>query len=1061
MTSDLQSRLQGAVGGTYRVERELGGGGMSRVFLAEETELGRKVVIKVLPPEMAAGVNVDRFRREIQLAARLQHPHVVQLLTAGASGDLLYYIMPFIQGESLRAKLAREGELPIPEAARILREVVDALAYAHRHGVVHRDIKPDNVLLSEGHAVVTDFGVAKAVSEATGSGMSLTSLGVALGTPAYMAPEQAVADPHVDHRADIYAVGILAYEMVCGRLPFSAGTPQALLAAHVTEAPEPATRHRTTVPEALNALIMRCLEKKAADRWQRAEELLPHLDAVLTPTGGITPTGTQPHPAVTVSDAARAYAQAHPARVAALFAVSSAVVLFVVYAVVQLAGLPDWVFYGAIALLAVGLPIMLLTGRHERQRAVATMAGTPMATPTGVQRHFTWRKALIGGGLAFAGLTVVAGGYMAMRLFGIGPVGSLVASGVLADRERIVLAEFENLTQDSTLGQTVTELFRIDLTQSPTVTVLEDAQVRNVLRRMQQPADARVTHEVAADIAAREGLKAILSGELRALGSGFVLSAQLVAAGTGEVLWAGRENAVGADQLSVAIDKLSASVRERIGESLRTIRADAPLDQVTTSSLEALQLYAQADRANNNGDIPGAMALLDRAIALDSNFAMAYRKLGVHLSNTGLDPERMKRALTKGYELRSKLTDRERYLAEAMYSSNVAEDPDATIVAYQALLEKYPSDRTALNNLANEYAGKNRLAEAVELHQRAIASGGAPAVTYQNAVARSYSLGQVDTARQLLAKFAADYPANPNVRTFAATIVAAERDWDSAQVLYQAARAERRGNALQEIGPVFSLANLAAVRGKVTESRALVREGQRLAAQAGLPFARLLPSEEIRDLNDDAVKALLIHGDPGRAVRLLQELLRRDPPTRYPADQRPYLGYADAFARAGRVDLANDMVRRWEAEVADSATRQDPGAQWHNVRGMIALTEGRLEDALAARRRAKEKSPGCGPCNLFDFAEIHDRAGRPDSAIAYYEQWVNAKDFGRLGWDSGLLWRARRRVGELYEARGDRERALAYYSDLLEQWKNADAELQPILAEVKARMGRLAGEGRQ
>ncbi|HWP36047.1 MAG TPA: serine/threonine-protein kinase, partial [Gemmatimonadales bacterium] len=231
MSSDLQSRLQSAVGITYRVARELGGGGMSRVFLAEETELGRKVVIKVLPPEMSAGVNVDRFRREIQLAAKLQHPHIVQLLTAGAAGDLLYYVMPFIQGESLRARLAREGELPISEAARILREVVDALAYAHRHGVVHRDIKPDNVLLSEGHAVVTDFGVAKAVSESTGAGSSLTSLGVALGTPAYMAPEQAVADPHVDHRADIYAVGVLAYEMLCGRLPFAASTPQGLLAA--------------------------------------------------------------------------------------------------------------------------------------------------------------------------------------------------------------------------------------------------------------------------------------------------------------------------------------------------------------------------------------------------------------------------------------------------------------------------------------------------------------------------------------------------------------------------------------------------------------------------------------------------------------------------------------------------------------------------------------------------------------------------------------------------------------------------------------------------------------
>jgi serine/threonine-protein kinase len=303
--AELIDRLQQVVGDTYRIEKELGGGGMSRVFLAEEVALGRQVVIKVLPPEMAADVSQERFHREIKLAAKLQHPHVVPLLTAGADGDLLYYVMPFIKGESLRVKLAREGELPVGEALRILREVTDALAYAHRSGVVHRDIKPDNVLLSEGHAVVTDFGVAKAVSASSGSSSSLTSLGIALGTPAYMAPEQAAADPHTDHRADIYAVGALAYEILCGRPPFTGSTPQAVMAAHVTEAPEPMMRHRSAVSEGLNAVVLRCLEKKAADRWQSAAELLPQFDALLTPTGGMTPTGTAPVSAVSLETAVR------------------------------------------------------------------------------------------------------------------------------------------------------------------------------------------------------------------------------------------------------------------------------------------------------------------------------------------------------------------------------------------------------------------------------------------------------------------------------------------------------------------------------------------------------------------------------------------------------------------------------------------------------------------------------------------------------------------------------------------------------------------------------------
>jgi eukaryotic-like serine/threonine-protein kinase len=206
----LREHLQSALGSTYSLERELGGGGMSRVFVAEDSTLGRKVVVKVLAPELGGGVNLDRFKREISLAARLQHPHIVPLLTAGEVDGLPYFTMPFVEGESLRARVSA-GELPVNDAIAILRDVAKALEYAHSKGVVHRDIKPDNVLLTGGSAAVTDFGVAKAVSESTQSGTTLTGIGVALGTPAYMAPEQAAADPTTDARADIYAFGAMAY----------------------------------------------------------------------------------------------------------------------------------------------------------------------------------------------------------------------------------------------------------------------------------------------------------------------------------------------------------------------------------------------------------------------------------------------------------------------------------------------------------------------------------------------------------------------------------------------------------------------------------------------------------------------------------------------------------------------------------------------------------------------------------------------------------------------------------------------------------------------------------
>jgi eukaryotic-like serine/threonine-protein kinase len=266
---------------------------MSRVFLVHDLSLDRRIVVKVLPPDLAAGLSTDRFNREIQLAARLQHPHIVPVLTAGAKDGLLFYSMPFITGESLRARLVREHELPVNEVVRTLRDVVDALSYAHANGVVHRDIKPDNVLLAGHHALVTDFGVSKAVSNATGVS-ELTSAGISLGTPAYMSPEQAAADPMIDHRADIYSVGALGYELLTGRPPFSGMTPQQVLVAHLSQAPVPVSEHRASIPPALAALIMNCLEKRPADRSQSAEELLAQLEALATPSGGMAPAAPLP-----------------------------------------------------------------------------------------------------------------------------------------------------------------------------------------------------------------------------------------------------------------------------------------------------------------------------------------------------------------------------------------------------------------------------------------------------------------------------------------------------------------------------------------------------------------------------------------------------------------------------------------------------------------------------------------------------------------------------------------------------------------------------------------------
>jgi dienelactone hydrolase len=289
----ISERLGAALVGRYAVERELGHGGMATVHLARDLKHDRAVAIKVLRPELAQAMGGERFHREITIASKLQSPHILPLLDSGEADGLLYYVMPLVDGESLRDLLARDGAMPPSEAIRLLAEIVDGLAHAHRRGVLHRDIKPDNVMLAERHALLMDFGVAKALAEGRSSGgasgtadphVTLTEVGISLGTPAYMAPEQAAADPNIDHRADIYAVGVMAYEMLTGSPPFT-GTPQVVIASHITKTPAPLQAAVPGLSAAIAAIVMRCLAKDPADRYQTADALLQAIEGLTTPSG--------------------------------------------------------------------------------------------------------------------------------------------------------------------------------------------------------------------------------------------------------------------------------------------------------------------------------------------------------------------------------------------------------------------------------------------------------------------------------------------------------------------------------------------------------------------------------------------------------------------------------------------------------------------------------------------------------------------------------------------------------------------------------------------------------
>ena len=1056
---DLFDRLQSALGDTYRLERELGGGGMSRVYLAEETALHRKVVIKLLPPEMAAGVSVDRFQREIQLAASLQHPHVVPLLTAGSHDDLLYYVMPYIEGESLRAKLAREGELPIGETLRILRDVADALAYAHRHKVVHRDIKPDNVMISDDHALVTDFGVAKAVTDSTG-GQSLTSMGVALGTPAYMSPEQAAANPHVDHRADIYALGALAYEMLCGQPPFSGANPQQVLSAHVTQTPDPCTTHRTSVPAALDALVMRCLAKLPADRWQRADELKTQFDSMATPqSGGVTPTGTQPVAAVASGAATPVGLAAFtPVKVAALFGAGAGIALVVVYLLMTVLGLPDWVFVGAIALLAVGLPIVLVTGKHEQQRAVAATTGMHVTIPVGMQKHFTWGKATLGGGVAFASLAVVAGGFMAMRTLGIGPLGTLVASGVLDEQARLVLADFENATSDSTLGETVGELFRIDLNESPTITLLSTGQIANILTRMQRSEDTRLTPQVASEIAIREGIKAYLTGDIRSIGESYLLAARLVSAETGEEFMSVSEQANTSADIMGAVDRMSMAFRERIGESYSSLRSDPPLERVTTTSLEALQLYAQADRVEDLGDVDRAITLLQQAVAIDSTFAMAWRRMAAFMLRPLREQEEEGRdALRRAYALRERVAERERYHIEALHATRVEDDDEKAVTAYLTILEKYPLDGTAMNNVGVAYSSMGNRQEAARWYREGIDRGVAPMVSYTNLIGATLALGELaatDTSVQL---FEDRFPDHEDKYVVRGAVAAASWDYEAAEAAIDD-HLEAFGSAADDESEGYNYRRvLAGVQGKMDGADRWNRQRRFVDAER-----RELYSHEGRRLLEELEAAeLAIWYDlgppsPDEYMELWNQRLET---TDNPLAAALWEDGIKALARLGDATRSQTMLDDYRGRLSDEQ-RDNRRVALMQADAEVALADDRADEAVSALRTARDMETGSYTDRQLAWllAEAYDEAGSADSAVAYFEVYLETHHYFQVFQDYWFFAATLRRLGELYEERGDREKAVEYYGRFVDLWEEADADLQPIVGDIRGRVARLVGE---
>jgi tetratricopeptide (TPR) repeat protein len=766
-------------------------------------------------------------------------------------------------------------------------------------------------------------------------------------------------------------------------------------------------------------------------------------------------------------------------QVLGIYLAASWMVLQVVEVVTGTAGLPDWTPGMAFVLLLIGLPIVAGTafvqggmpGRSEsgsdapeddagsegppekglHDEGPATHRVDPaleFSTITPIRGMLTWRNAILGGIGAFAllGFTLVA--YFVLWTTGLGPQGSLVAQGVFEEGERIVLADFEDDTGVG-LGDVTTDAIRVDLQESTVIHLAAPAYVGAVLERMGRSSDDVFTAGLARELAQREGLKAVIQGEVSAVGSGYLLTASLVAAETGDVLRAFRVPVSSEDDLLAGIDKLSQDIREKAGESLRDIRAGRPLEEVTTSSLEALRLLSTSEQLRLSGQEIESIPLLERALELDPQFAMAWRALSVVMWNTGTDGQRMEEAGTRAFELRERLTDREGMLADAWYRFAVERDPEAALSAYARMLERYPDDETALNNTGVHAIQLGRWSAALEPLERATQLPTPTDNSLGNLTFVQWALGQKEAAWATLARQESLYPEGLALR-YRHWLLGGERRFEEAIEMARRELATILGETTVQVQGRRDLAAYHLGLGRYGEALEILEDAQRIAEERGTPELHVGSSALLR-----VWTAWVLEGDRAAAEALDEAL---------PVEMHDELTLVNAggfilaaMVMGDRAEEAESVFRAWEAGIPTERR----GMVHRQLGTLLAAWSARVEgDAEEAARQFDilfSEVQACGDFCYFwaERARLAEELGDDERAIDFYERHLNNTP---LFWTTLMTpWDpvAYERLGALYAERGDAELARARLETLVATFENGDGPYVAFVERARAKLDEL------
>jgi serine/threonine protein kinase/tetratricopeptide (TPR) repeat protein len=710
--------------GRYEIRSLIGAGGMGEVYLAFDTELDRTVAVKILPEQMALDQDrIQRFVQEAKAASALNHPHIITIYEIGTFGNSRFIATEFIDGDTLRKRMNRG--IKLFDVLEIASQIASALAAAHAAGIVHRDIKPENVMIRrDGYAKVLDFGLAK-LTEATGSGadteaptraMVNTGAGTVMGTASYMSPEQAKG-VGVDERTDLWSLGALLYEMTTGHVPFPGETPTETISLILQKEPPPLARYAGDVPEELDRIVEKALTKDLDERYQSAKDMLIDLKHLKRKLEVNAEIDR------TVPPEVRAAVSTHSHPGASTASGSS--------------------FTAADANRASSAEYIVNEIKHHKKIAGGILIAV----------------------VAVAAITLL---YLPRR------------TPALTEKDTILLADFVNTTGEPVFDGTLNQALSVQLGQSPYLNIFPDDRVHETLKFMGRQPNERVTRDIAKEICQRNGIKAMILSSIAGLGSHYVLTLEALNAVDGSSIAKEQVEADSKEQVLTSLGKAATSIREKLGESLTSIKKyDAPIEQATTSSLEALKAYAQGTEIFRQGDNVGAMPLFKKAIEIDPNFAMAYGRLAV-IYNNSFQTDLGEQYSQKAYDLRNRVSEHERFYLEEKYASYVTGDRDEAVKVLKSWVQTYPNDFIPHNNLAVNYGFAGKWDEGMAEAKEAVRLSPNNVTPKTNLIEGYVRLNMYDEAQAALDQLLGDNTERGPYKFYAFLIAFAKGDIDAA-----------------------------------------------------------------------------------------------------------------------------------------------------------------------------------------------------------------------------------------------------------------------------------------